>query len=180
MKRTMRSRLGFTLIELLVVVLIIGILAAVALPQYQKAVMKARFGEVQVIASNLMKATDLYILEHGAHEAYFFEPDKNAELDISIPCIEEKRSRCYTKLGTWMVECFDDGNCAITFISDPEGEGNSWLEAAGFMLAKHQNQAWKLSELAREEGKGARLICDWWKNNYGSDRISNEACSNVE
>ena len=56
---------GFTLIELLVVVLIIGILSAVALPQYTVAVEKARATEALSNLSIMEKQIDLYLLENG-------------------------------------------------------------------------------------------------------------------
>ena len=56
---------GFTLIELLVVVLIIGILVAVAVPQYQKAVEKSRATEALTLLKTLRDQQQLCLLEHG-------------------------------------------------------------------------------------------------------------------
>ena len=69
---------GFTLIELLVVVLIIGILAAIALPQYEKAVMKARFTEGALAVEEIARANDIFKMATGTYTR-----DIN-DLDVSM------------------------------------------------------------------------------------------------
>ena len=77
------NKQGFTLIELLVVVLIIGILSSVALPQYQKAVLKSRASEAWVNLKNINTAVHAYCLEHP--DAYVtFDQDPLDLLDIEI------------------------------------------------------------------------------------------------
>lgn len=76
---------GFTLIELLVVVLIIGILAAVALPQYQKAVFKSQFTEVFVNLKTMKNALDICEIENGKADGTWDTTCSLAEnLDIQI------------------------------------------------------------------------------------------------
>ncbi len=74
----MKTR-AFTLIELLVVVLIIGILAAIAVPQYQKAVMQSRATQLLTATKQLWDAQEAYFLQHGKYTT------KIDDLDISFP-----------------------------------------------------------------------------------------------
>ena len=82
-KTVCNGRNGFTLIELLVVVLIIGILAAVALPGYQVAVEKSKITPKLLAAKTLLNAQKLFFLENG-----YYTMDMDL-LDVNFPYIRK-------------------------------------------------------------------------------------------
>ena len=93
---------AFTLIELLVVVLIIGILVAVALPQYEKAVLKSRLNNCKVLVNAILKAEQVF---YEGNNEYAVNPDS---LDVQLP---EPTSRTYNESIDRTVFYYPWGEC---------------------------------------------------------------------
>ena len=101
MKKLFKKVSGFTLIELLVIVLIIGILAAIVGPLYQKAVFQSRMTEAFANLKTISDALKLCELEHGKIEGSFSRSDAPAcyyasNLSISIGTVEDDLSSSFS------------------------------------------------------------------------------------
>ena len=118
----MKKTQAFTLIELLVVVLIIGILAAVAVPQYQKAIWKSRSAEMAVLLKAIAQAEEAFYLANGTYTS------KWDELALDVP-----------------LETTTTGPCAM-------GDSTSRRKKGNFTLALGAGTDYSLIEAAYHEG----------------------------
>ena len=113
----MNNKKGFTLIELLVVVLIIGILAAMAMPAYFKAVERARASEADTMIGTVVNAQQRYKMKTGKYAT------KWTSLDVA-PANATANAYYCTK-GTQATGCGNQNAFEITLYGDSAANGNS-------------------------------------------------------
>ena len=120
---------AFTLIELLVVVLIIGILAAVALPQYQKAVIKSRFIQLKVLAHAIANAQEVYYLANNDYATNF------EDLDIQMPTPTNPNETGNVRTYAW-------GSCNILHTSEMDIECWNTQDKLGYSIYYNHSAAY--------------------------------------
>ena len=155
---------GFTLIELLVVVLIIGILAAIALPQYQKAVAKSRVSVYLPIMNAIANAKEIYYLDYGHYPSQGQAFDMDVQMPSTCRNLKTGNGRA---LNDWACEdgfLFDMNGAAgvrLAYCPGKDANGNEYTAGGQNVCLRHiKYQIWRFQDHADPLwSRGQRWFC---------------------
>ncbi len=164
---------GFTLIELLVVVLIIGILAAVAVPQYKRAVYKSRAAEAITVLRAIAQAQEIYFLQNGEYTNDISELDVGVSADLIDNTREHTQSPHYVYNCSQKMYCSAHvGNASMPFFEIHLKHADFIGDSLAGKFFCHLGSTGFKNDMARdicismggvEDTSGS---ANWFKNNY--------------
>ncbi len=148
---------GFSLLELLVVILIIGLLAAIALPQYQKVIERSKMHEAVIILKSIAEAQQRYYMIHNR----YLTCDETEGLDIDIQGSDNcSYSTC---------KCKDSVNFIYSF-SNRSGDA---------IALAHRKPLYKYNIHILPEHPN-KIGCTYSGNSYKPSKIQEELCKELK
>ena len=151
---------AFTLIELLVVVLIIGILSAIALPQYTTAVEKSRVAEALTNHRMLQRYVEIYMLEGNGGSVNYYASFPYQELTGGEICADDFAGDGYcTKNFSYDLRAYPSSGHADVYTGRSNDGG--FIDNGTYTLwSAYENGTWNNSCWTQESELG-RKICKY-------------------
>lgn len=131
-KRT--NQKGFTLIELMIVVAVIGVLSAIAIPQYQQYVAKAEVASALTTLTGLKTNVEASTVENGTFPAAGSENDLGAPVSLDLGDID------FTGQGTGASAA--SGTITFEFATSASSGVSTLVSGRTFELNRDNNGTW--------------------------------------